>query len=94
MRIIIKTLLIPIVIILSILITISKAFIYLAGGIMNILAFICLIAVAIGITNDLYSYMVLPALISCFLLSPLGIQFLSIIIVVNVELFRDWIKTI
>lgn len=94
MRTLLKIFLMPIVLLLNVLLMFAKGILYIAGGIMNILAIICVIAGIVGLTNDLYSYMIVPSFLSAFLLSPFGIQFIAIFLTVNVELLRDWVKAI
>lgn len=94
MRTLLKIFLMPVILLLNILLMIAKGILYVAGGVMNILAIVCVIAAIVGLTNSLYSDMVTPALISAFLLSPFGVQLVAIFLTVNVELLRDWIKAI
>lgn len=88
----VKILLMPMLLILNILLVIAKGILYVAGGLMNLAAIICVFAVVIGLLNPLYSFMVIPALISAYLLSPFGIQLIAIFLTVNVELLRDWVQ--
>ncbi len=94
MRKMFKIISMPVVLFLDILLAIAKGILYVAGGIMNLLTIFCLTAGVIGMVNELYSFMIIPSLISAFLLSPFGIQLVLIYLTANVELFRDWIREI
>ena len=94
MRVLFKIGLMPIVLLLDLLLMIFKGFLYITGGIINVLAVLCLIAGIVGVTNDLYSYMVAPAFISAFILSPFGIQLVAVFVTVKVENLRDWLNAV
>ncbi len=92
LRNLLKITLLPVILTLNIFLYLAKGILYVVGGMMGLLAIICLVAVMVGIFNNMYSFMVLPALISAYLLSPIGLPLIAVFITAHIELFRDWIK--
>ncbi len=94
MRIILKIFLFPITLALTILLALSKAVLYIGGGILGILAILFLI-IGIGgcITGDAQPVGI-PALVFAWALSPFGLPLIAVFIIANLELFRDWLRDI
>lgn len=94
MRILLKIVLFPITLILTIALLVAKAVLYVGGGILGVVAILFLI-IGIGgcITGDAQPVGI-PALIFAWALSPFGLPLIAVFIIANVELFRDWLKAI
>ncbi len=67
LRIVGKIILLPVITVTNIFLYFTKGMLYVVGGIMGLLSIICVMAGVIGITNELYRYMVIPAFISAYL---------------------------
>lgn len=94
MRILLKIILFPIILLLTILLALSKGILYIGGGIMGLLAMLFgVIGIGGMITGD-YKSVGIPALVFAWLLSPFGLPLLAAFIIANVELFRDWLREI
>lgn len=94
LKMLLKIILAPFILLLSFAIFIfSKVFGFVAGlavmlsGVFAIFGVYCLF-------DPVYNWSAAPALISAFLLSPIGIPLLGGILVVSAENFRDWLKAI
>lgn len=94
LKIILKILLSPVVLLLSVVLLAAKGALYVVGGISGVLAIIFGIYGIYCLFDEVYRWSATPALISAFLLSPLGIPLVAVIIIGNLELFRDWLREI
>ncbi len=94
LRILLKILLTPIVLLLSLLLLILKGMLYIAGGLGILLAIVFALFGIYCLFDEVYRWSAVPALISAFLFSPIGIPLVGVFVIANLELFRDWLKNI
>lgn len=93
-RILIKTILAPFVLLLSLVIWIITKIFTLVAGFAMILSVVFVIFGIWFLFIPSYNWSVIPTLVIAFLLSPLGVPLLGGILIVISENIRDWLKTI
>ena len=93
MRWILKIILFPVILLLSILISILKFLLVVGISILSILSFItALSSFAALFYNDLKLFFIV--LVMAFIISPFGLPYLAMWIVAHIEVLRDKLKEI
>lgn len=94
LKVLLKILLTPIVLLLSLILLILKGVLYVAGGLGMLLAIVFAVFGIYCLFDEVYRWSAAPALISAFLVSPIGIPLVGVFVIANLELFRDWLRDI
>lgn len=94
MKLLLKIMLFPVTFTLTIVLAICKFILCVGGGILGLFALLFLVIGIGGIITADYQMVGIPALVFAYLLSPFGLPLIGVFIVANIELFRDWIRTL
>ena len=94
LKIILKIILAPLILVLSFLIFLYEKVISLAAGFAIILSVIFGVFGVYCLFDPVYRWSALPAIISAFLLSPMGIPLIGTLLLIIAENLRDWLKSI
>lgn len=94
LKFLLKVLLYPVILALSLFLAIAKFIIFPIIGIANFLALIFGIFGVYCLFDEVYRWSATPALIATFLLSPIGIPLITVFALAFIELARDYLKSI
>ena len=94
MRILLKIILAPFILIYSFVLWAVTQIVGLVAGFAMMLSVVFLIFGVWFIFDPAYNWAITPAFITAFIFSPFGLPLVAGIVIVKAEDFRDWLKAI